>query len=176
MRESFILFFRFKDLAMEGLGPRCFWFVLNWEFSLAPGSSSPTQCSHQSDDSLCPASGAGRRSLARGPAARSRHPLPCPPMPRRGEGGSVTALIFCSDVAFTCSFQHPSRLPARAPAPPSSSSGAPGSPLHVHLHSRLLLPLGSLILDHRSHSPLDPFDSSRGFLQKSPLFTAGIRF
>lgn len=177
---------------MEGLGPRCFCFVLNWGLSSAPGSSSLTQRSQQSDDSLCPASGVGRRSpgspgLQAGPWPLASAPPPRPPVQRRRGGGggggsvhrsgghgSVTTPIFRGDVAFIRSFQHPPRFPSRVPAPLSSSSGAPRSPLRIRLHSRLLSPFGSLILGRRSHSPLDPLDSSRGFLQKSPAHCRGL--
>lgn len=173
---------------MEGLGPRCFCFVLNWGLSSAPGSSSLTQRSQQSDDSLCPASGVGRRSpgspgLQAGPWPLSSAPLPRPPVQRcRGGGGGCIAAVGTAlsrrrfSAAMLLLFAASStRLgsPRGSPAPLSSSSGAPRSPLRIRLHSRLLSPFGSLILGRRSHSPLDPLDSSRGFLQKSPAHCRG---
>lgn len=173
---------------MEGLGPRCFCFVLNWGLSSAPGSSSLTQRSQQSDDSLCPASGVGPGPL--GPLAyrqaRGRSP---PPLPRVlpcnaaavGGGGCIAAVgTALSRRQFSAAMwllfaASSTRLgsPRGSPAPLSSSSGAPRSPLRIRLHSRLLSPFGSLILGRRSHSPLDPLDSSRGFLQKSPAHCRG---
>lgn len=130
---------------MEGLGPRCFCFVLNWGLSSAPGSSSLTQRSQQSDDSLCPASGVGRRSpgspgLQAGPWPLASAPPPRPPVQRRRGGGgvhrrgghgSVTTLIFCGDVAFIRSFRRPPRFPSRVPSTSELVLGrAPQSSAH----------------------------------------------
>lgn len=130
---------------MEGLGPRCFCFVLNWGLSSAPGSSSLTQRSQQSDDSLCPASGVGPGPL--GPLAyrqaRGRSPPPLPRVlpcnaaavgggvHRRGGHGSVTTPIFCGDVAFIRSFRRPPRFPSRVPSTSELVLGrAPQSSAH----------------------------------------------
>lgn len=108
---------------------------------------------------------AGGRTPVPWPAGRRSALLTLPrvlPSNVGARAAPVTTLIFCSDTAFPRSFQHPSRFPSRVPGTSALTLGRAQQPSGGFA----FVPGGSWVTE----------DTSRGFLQMSPPFTADVRF